>query len=63
MKRRLVHCAQHIVDNHPSAIYGREVSGIMTDATTEDATVAMKNYRAFLEEKLFRGRCNKTIGG
>lgn len=63
MKRRLVHCAQHIVDNHPSAIYGRDVSGIMTDATTEDATVAMNNYKEFIKEKLVRGRFNKTIGG
>ncbi|KAI4264041.1 MAG: hypothetical protein L6R42_000834 [Xanthoria sp. 1 TBL-2021] len=52
MERRLVHSATNIVDNHPNAIYGREVSRVMADETEEDAALAIKNYNAFIRKKL-----------
>ncbi|KAL8672888.1 MAG: hypothetical protein Q9168_002672 [Polycauliona sp. 1 TL-2023] len=56
MSRKLVYSAEHIVDDHPRAIYSREVASLMADDTEQDLALTMKNYHAFVKEKLARKR-------
>ncbi|KAL8863765.1 MAG: hypothetical protein Q9198_010356 [Flavoplaca austrocitrina] len=63
MERQLVCSMEQIVDNHPSAIYGREIREIMTDEADDDVTLVMEKYHAYVEHRLHSGRLNRKLGG
>ncbi|KAL9025565.1 MAG: hypothetical protein Q9180_007642, partial [Flavoplaca navasiana] len=63
MERQLVCSAEHIVDNHPTAIFDREISDTTAEEREEDVAAAMKNYHAFVRNQLKYGRLQNQLGG
>ncbi|KAL8994526.1 MAG: hypothetical protein Q9169_005531 [Polycauliona sp. 2 TL-2023] len=57
-KRKLIYSADQIIDDHPQAIYSREVEEIMTDQTDQDTAVTLRNYHTFVKEQLSRAAPN-----
>ncbi|KAL8833323.1 MAG: hypothetical protein Q9176_008029 [Flavoplaca citrina] len=63
MERQLVYSAEHIVDNHPTAIFDREINDTTAEEREEDVAAALKNYHAFVRNQLKYGRSQNQLGG